>query len=99
MEFEGIRMQLADKVALITGGGEGIGRATAILFAREGAKVSVLGRHRENLDPVVELIAAGHGEAIAVSAAVSQPDEMQAAIKEIVDRWGRLDIVFANAGT
>ena len=91
-------MQLADRVALITGGGEGIGRATALLFAREGAKVAVLGRHRENLDPVVDLIAAESGQAMAVCADVSKPDEMQAAIKEVVDKWGRLDIVFANAG-
>jgi NAD(P)-dependent dehydrogenase (short-subunit alcohol dehydrogenase family) len=91
-------MQLADKVALITGGGEGIGRATALLFAREGARVAVLGRHRENLDPVVELIAAEHGEAIPVCADISDPAQMQAAIQEVVKKWGRLDIVFANAG-
>lgn len=91
-------MQLADRVALITGGGEGIGRATAMLFAREGAKVAVLGRHRENLDPVVDLIAAESGQAMAVCADVSDPGEMQAAIKEVIDKWGRLDIVFANAG-
>ncbi|HYW13665.1 MAG TPA: SDR family NAD(P)-dependent oxidoreductase [Longimicrobium sp.] len=91
-------MQLAGKVALITGGGEGIGRAAALLFAREGAKVAVLGRHLENLEPVVDQIAAEHGEAIPVLADVSQPEEMQAAIQEIVTKWGRLDIVFANAG-
>src|SRR5215216_4756437 len=91
-------MQLTDRVALITGGGEGIGRATALLFAREGAKVAVLGRHRENLDPVVDLISAEHGEAMPVCADVSDPGEMQAAIKEVIDKWGRLDIVFANAG-
>jgi NAD(P)-dependent dehydrogenase (short-subunit alcohol dehydrogenase family) len=91
-------MQLAGKVALITGGGEGIGRATALLFAREGAKVAVLGRHRENLDPVVDLIAAEHGEAMPVCADVSQPDQMQAAIHEVVKKWGQLDVVFANAG-
>lgn len=91
-------MQLADRVALITGGGEGIGRATALLFAREGAKVAVLGRHRENLDPVVDLIAAEHGEAIPVCADISDPAEMQAAIREVIDKWGRLDVVFANAG-
>src|SRR5688572_6122530 len=91
-------MQLAGKVALVTGGGEGIGRAAALLFAREGARVAVLGRHRENLDPVVDQIAAEHGEAIPVLADVSQPDEMQAAIKQVIDMWGRLDVVFANAG-
>ena len=54
----------------------------------------MLGRHR-NLDPVVDQIAAEHGEAIPVLADVSQPDEMQG----IVKKWGRLDIVFANAGS
>lgn len=91
-------MQLHDKVALITGGGEGIGKAAALLFAREGARVAVLGRHRENLDPVVDQIAAEHGQAIPVVADISDPGQMQAAIKEIIDKWGRLDIVFANAG-
>jgi NAD(P)-dependent dehydrogenase (short-subunit alcohol dehydrogenase family) len=91
-------MQLHDKVALVTGGGEGIGKAAALLFAREGAKVAVLGRHRENLDPVVDQIAAEHGQAIPVLADISDPGQMQAAIKEIIDKWGRLDIVFANAG-
>jgi NAD(P)-dependent dehydrogenase (short-subunit alcohol dehydrogenase family) len=91
-------MQLHDRVALVTGGGEGIGRATALLFAREGAKVAVLGRHRDNLDPVVEQIAAEHGQAIPVLADISDPEQMQAAIQEIIDKWGRLDIVFANAG-
>jgi|SRR5687768_8683955 len=91
-------MQLKHRVALITGGGEGIGRATALLFAREGARVAVLGRTRENLDPVVERIEKNGGEAMAVCADISRPDEMQEAIRQVVDRWHRLDIVFANAG-
>lgn len=91
-------MQLHDKVAIVTGGGEGIGKATALLFAREGARVAVLGRHRENLDPVVDQIAAEHGQAIAVCADISDPAQMQAAIREVIDKWGRLDVVFANAG-
>ncbi len=91
-------MQLAGKVALVTGGGEGIGKAAALLLAREGAKVAVLGRHRETLDPVVDQVAAEHGDAIPVCADVSDPAQMRAAVKEVVDKWGRLDIVFANAG-
>ena len=91
-------MQLEGKVALVTGGGEGIGRATALLFAREGARVAVLGRHRDNLDPVVDEITAAGGEAMAVCADISVPEQMQGAIREIVDRWDRLDVVFANAG-
>ncbi|HEX8392320.1 MAG TPA: SDR family NAD(P)-dependent oxidoreductase [Longimicrobium sp.] len=91
-------MQLKDKVALVTGGGEGIGKATAVLFAEQGARVAVLGRHRENLDPVVEQIQKDGGEAMAVCADISDPKEMQAAIAQIVERWNRLDVVFANAG-
>ncbi|HEX8455310.1 MAG TPA: SDR family NAD(P)-dependent oxidoreductase [Longimicrobium sp.] len=91
-------MQLEGKVALVTGGGEGIGRASAILMAKEGAKVAVLGRHRENLDPVVEEIEKGGGHALAVVADVSKADDMKRAVEEVVGEWGRLDVVFANAG-
>jgi NAD(P)-dependent dehydrogenase (short-subunit alcohol dehydrogenase family) len=91
-------MQMEGKVALITGGGEGIGKASALLLAREGAKVAVLGRHRENLDPVVEEIRKAGGEAMAVLADVSKADEMEAAVAEVVAAWDRLDVVFANAG-
>jgi len=91
-------MQLEGKVALITGGGEGIGRASAILMGKEGAKVAVLGRHRENLDPVVEEIQKGGGEAMAVLADISKADEMRRAVEEVVGKWSRLDVVFANAG-
>lgn len=91
-------MQLEGRVALVTGGGEGIGKAAALLFAKEGAKVGVLGRHRENLDPVVERIEKDGGQAMTVCADISDPEQMQAAVKEVVDRWGRLDVVFANAG-
>ncbi|HEX8433088.1 MAG TPA: SDR family NAD(P)-dependent oxidoreductase, partial [Longimicrobium sp.] len=93
-----MKMQMEGKVALITGGGEGIGKASAILLAKEGAKVAVLGRHRENLDPVVEAIQKAGGEAMAVLADVSKPDEMEAAVAEVVAAWDRLDVVFANAG-
>jgi NAD(P)-dependent dehydrogenase (short-subunit alcohol dehydrogenase family) len=91
-------MRLDGKVALVTGGGEGIGRATAILMAKEGAKVAVLGRHLENLDPVVEEITKGGGEALAVLADISKADDMRRATDEVATKWGRLDVVFANAG-
>jgi NAD(P)-dependent dehydrogenase (short-subunit alcohol dehydrogenase family) len=92
-------MRLKDKVALITGGGSGIGEATAKLFAKEGARVAVLGRKREKLDKVVEAIRRDGGEAEAVAGDVSDYGDMERAVREVVDRWGRLDIVFANAGT
>jgi NAD(P)-dependent dehydrogenase (short-subunit alcohol dehydrogenase family) len=91
-------MQLQDRVALVTGGGEGIGRATAILMAREGAKVAVLGRSEEPLLKVVEEISSAGGEAMPVVADISDASAMEAAIAKIVERWGRLDVVFANAG-
>ena len=91
-------MQLKDRVALVTGGGEGIGRASAVLLAKEGARVAVLGRHRDNLDPVVARIEREGGEGLAVVADISNPEEMRRAVRRVVERWDRLDVVFANAG-
>lgn len=91
-------MKLEGKVALITGGGSGIGEAAARLLAREGARVAVLGRNREKLDQVVEAITGAGGEAVAVTGDVSDYEDMERAVGEVVDRWDRLDVVFANAG-
>ncbi|HEY9669328.1 MAG TPA: SDR family NAD(P)-dependent oxidoreductase [Coleofasciculaceae cyanobacterium] len=91
-------MQLAEKVALITGAGSGIGKATALLFAKEGSKVAALGRTEEELKDTVTQIQEAGGEAMPVKADISKPDQMQQAVQQIVERWGRLDIVFANAG-
>ncbi len=91
-------MQLTGKVALVTGAGSGIGKAAAHLFAKEGAKVAVLGRTKEELEETVAQIQGDRGEALSVVADISQPEQMQQATQQIVDQWGRLDIVFANAG-
>ncbi len=91
-------MQLLDKVALITGAGSGIAKATAILFAKEGAKVAALGRSQDELEATVTEIHQMGGEAIPLIADISQPEAMQQATQEIINKWGRLDIVFANAG-
>ncbi len=91
-------MQLAEKVALITGAGSGIGQATALLLAKEGAKVAALGRTEEELYKTIAQIHEFGGEAIPIKADISIPDQMQQAIKQIADKWGHLDIVFANAG-
>jgi NAD(P)-dependent dehydrogenase (short-subunit alcohol dehydrogenase family) len=96
---EGVRTgELAGKVALITGAGSGIGRAAALLFAREGARVALLGRTEDPLNQAVAEIRSHGGEAVALIADVSQPAPIQAAIRQIGDRWDRLDVVFANAG-
>jgi NAD(P)-dependent dehydrogenase (short-subunit alcohol dehydrogenase family) len=91
-------MQLKDRVALVTGAGEGIGRASALLLAAEGARIAALGRTQEPLDEVVAEIEGNGGEAMAVCADIAYPDRVQRAVGEIIDRWGRLDVVFANAG-
>ncbi|NJN59192.1 MAG: SDR family oxidoreductase [Leptolyngbyaceae cyanobacterium SL_5_9] len=91
-------MQLAGKVALVTGAGSGIAKATSSLFAAEGAKIAALGRSEDELKQTVEEIQAKGGESIPVIADISQPDQMQQAIQKIEQQWGRLDIVFANAG-
>lgn len=91
-------MQLANKVALITGAGSGMAKATAKLFAQEGAKVAALGHTKDELEKTVAEIHQSNGEAIALVADISDPQEMQQATQQVVDKWGRLDIVFANAG-
>ncbi len=91
-------MKLAGRVGLITGAGSGIGEAAACLLAHEGAKIAALGRSEDELGRLVDSIKKNGGEAIPVVADISQPDQMQQAFNEVADRWGRLDIVFANAG-
>jgi NAD(P)-dependent dehydrogenase (short-subunit alcohol dehydrogenase family) len=90
--------RLREKVALVTGGSSGIGEATARLFGEHGARVAVLARSSEDLQRVAEEISGSGGEAMAVAADISQPDEMEDAVRQVIDRWGRLDVLFANAG-
>ena len=91
-------MLLAGKVALITGAGSGIGKAASLLLAQEGAKIGVLGRTTSELEEVVKQITDSGGEALTLTADVSKPDDVERATKQLFERWGRLDIVFANAG-
>ena len=92
-------MQLAEKVALVTGAGSGIGRATALLFAREGARVAALDRQDDDeLRSLISEIEQQGGEALPLAADVSDADQMRAAVRHAAERWGRLDVVFANAG-
>lgn len=91
-------MQLTEKVVLITGAGSGIGRASALLLAREGAKIAALGRTANELETLVEQIKEAGGSALALTADVSRAADMEGAISQIEEQWGRLDIVFVNAG-
>ncbi len=90
--------QLTGKVALITGGGTGIGEATALALAAAGAKVVVTGRRQARLDEVVAEIAEAGGEALAVQSDVSVEVDAFGAVEQAVTRFGRLDIVINSAG-
>lgn len=89
--------RLQGKVAFVTGGGTGIGAATAIRFAQEGATVVICGRRREPLDAVVAQITAAGGTAQAVQADVSDEAGFTAAIEAAAARHGRLDVLVNNA--
>ncbi|MGQ4583903.1 SDR family oxidoreductase [Lysobacter sp. F60174L2] len=89
---------LVDKVAIVTGASSGIGRATARLFAREGAKVVVSGRRQAELDALVAEIEADGGQAIAVAGDVRDEALAKALVEVAVERFGGLDIAFNNAG-
>jgi NAD(P)-dependent dehydrogenase (short-subunit alcohol dehydrogenase family) len=91
-------MKLNGRVALITGAGSGIGLGAAQLLAREGAKIGALGRTADELTEVVEEINRSDGEAIALVADVADADQLSQAVERLGREWGRLDIVFANAG-
>ncbi len=89
---------LAGKVALITGGASGIGRATALLFAREGAAVSVADVDQAKGQAVVQTITEGGGRAIFVRCDVTQAGDCRRAVQQTVGELGGLDILFNNAG-
>ena len=89
---------LAGKSALITGGGGGIGRATALIFAREGARVAVADAVEAAARETVAQVNAAGGQAMSLSGDVTDPDRVQAMIKAVVSAHGRLDVAFNNAG-
>ncbi|HOS43772.1 MAG TPA: SDR family NAD(P)-dependent oxidoreductase [Armatimonadota bacterium] len=91
-------MELAGTVAFITGGASGIGKATAALLAEAGARVAIFDRAEERAERTVEQISAAGGAALAIDGDVAVPDDVERAIQATLARWGRLDIVFANAG-
>jgi NAD(P)-dependent dehydrogenase (short-subunit alcohol dehydrogenase family) len=89
---------LKDKVALVTGGGSGIGRATALIFAREGAKLVVADLNRKGAEETVAMVAKAGTEAITVECDVLKPGAAEELVRRAVNHFGRLDCAFNNAG-
>jgi len=89
--------EFAGKVIVITGGGSGIGHGTALLFACERSRVAVLDRNDSNSQETLNQIQAMGGEGLFIKADVSRSAEVLPAMKTIVERWGRIDVLFANA--
>jgi len=90
-------MRLKGKTALITGGGEGIGRATALLFCKEGAKVGIIGRTKSKLNKVVKE-AKGRGEIYALQGDVSVEKDVKRVVNSFYKKYKKIDILFNNAG-
>lgn len=91
-------MNQSSPVALITGAGSGIGRATAFALAADGVKVGALGRARMEVEEVADEIVGAGGQAIALEADISDELQMRNAVRDLVLKFGQLDIVVANAG-
>lgn len=90
---------LQGKVAVVTGGTEGIGKATALTFAREGAKVAICARRQDLLDATAAEITKAGGEVLAISADMSKAADCKRFIDEVARKFGRIDILLNNAGT
>jgi len=90
---------LAGKTALVTGAGTGIGRASAAALSRAGASVALLGRREAALEETARECREGEGQVLVLAADVSQRASVDRAVARMVEAWGRLDILVANAGT
>jgi NAD(P)-dependent dehydrogenase (short-subunit alcohol dehydrogenase family) len=93
-----MEMELQGKVALVTGGTSGVGRDTAVLFAKAGAKVVVAGRREPEGKETIELVRAAGGDGLFVKTDVSKAAEVDMLIQQAVEKFGRLDFAFNNAG-
>src|SRR5947207_4312038 len=94
----GGKMDFTGKVALVTGGGNGIGRAACVGFARHGAKVVAVDRDGAAAEATAGIVRQNGGEALAVTADVTKSVEVKAYVKAAIDKYGRIDCFFNNAG-
>ena len=90
--------RLANKVAIVTGASSGIGRTTAELFAREGATVVLFARRAERLTALKEQIEASGGHAFVCSGDVTKPEDIRKCVAEVIQTYGRIDVLINNAG-
>lgn len=90
--------RLDGKVAVITGGNSGVGAATAKLFAKEGATVVITARREAALKEVADEITAAGGEVYAISTDISKPEDPEALMQKVMDKYGKIDILVNNAG-
>lgn len=90
--------KLDGKTALITGGNSGIGQATVLLFAQEGARVVIAARNADKAQATLQQIEQAGGQAVFVACDVRQPDDCEQAVRLTVEQFGRIDILFNNAG-
>lgn len=91
-------MKLKDRVAIVTGGASGIGAASAIALAAEGARVVVADLNQAGAETIVETIKRAGGQAVAMRADVTRAADNQALVERAIGSWGRLDVFYANAG-
>ena len=92
-------LELTGKVAIVTGGSAGLGRAAAIKLAREGARVSICARRKEVLERTAGEIRQAGGEVLAIPADVTRAEDVEAVVKATAERFGGVDILLNNAGT
>ncbi|KAI5631739.1 short chain dehydrogenase domain-containing protein [Phthorimaea operculella] len=91
-------MSFENKVVLVTGASSGIGAATAILFAKEGAHVAMVGRNQKKLDTVAAKVSAVGKKPLVINADISKDDDVRRIIEETIKKFGKLDILVNNAG-
>src|SRR5690606_8927608 len=91
-------MALDGKIALVTGAGSGLGKASALKLAAQGAEIALLSRTKEEVDAVADRVTAMGRKALPLYADIASPSDMRTAFEQIAETFGRLDIVFANAG-